>query len=236
MRPTPPPVFSRRSFLFFILLAPACLAAVGGIVGVLQYKQYRAMVSPEALVPAFAATEGDLSRVDSLTAAFAAFSRGEGPDTLRLFPRDLTLLASSGAAGSAVAAIHEQGFRFRFTPGDSLLVVESSRGVDALSGRLAWLFKRFAPVEDGWLNARMEGRPEWKSGVLSFAPERGLLNETKVPRAALTKRGGLSPKDFLDPRFEPEYAAFLAALDTVAYEDGEVLIVRKANYELRITN
>ena len=113
---------------------------------------------------------------------------------------------------------------------EPLLVVESSRPLNALNGRIARVFQRIAPVQDGWLNARMEGLPELKAGQLAFAPERGFMNEAKVPRAAMTKRGGMSPKDFLEPAALPRYAALIAVLDTVYWNGAAVVLVR-ASYD-----
>jgi hypothetical protein len=229
MRQLPPPVFSRRSFLFFILLAPACLLAVAAIVVTLQYKQFQALVSDAAVVEEFAWTEGSRQRLDALlgtltsppSSSSSSSPDSSGRDTVRLAAADLTLLA----AASPVLA--REGIRFRFTGSDSQLVAESSQRVEALSGRFAWIFKRITPVPDGWLNARMEGLPEWKTSALGFAPERSFLNGAKVPRAAMSKRGGLSPKDFIDPAHEPEYTALVATIDTVLYEGGETLLIRK---------
>lgn len=218
MSVTEPPVFSRRSFLFFVVLAPACLLAVAAIILTLQVKQYRLLVAETPLVADV--VEEDPDGVRTLLDRFAGFSAGQGPDTLRLSSADLDILVASSAARGA-------GIRFRFTATDSLLLVESSRRVEELEGRLAWLFKRIAPVSDGWLNARMEGLPELKDRQLGFDVSRGFLNGSKVPRAALTKRGGLSPKDFLDPRYEPEYTAFLSAVASVSWDGRNVVIARK---------
>jgi len=211
------PVFSKRSFLFFIILAPACLLAVASIVVTLQVKQYRLLV---AETPVVALVEGDSSAVRTLLGRFAEFSAGEGPDTLRLSTDDLTVLV----AGSPAT---DEGIRFRFSATDSHLVVESTRRVEELNGRLAWLFKRIAPIPDGWLNARMIGQPELKGRELGFAVTSGFLNDSRVPRAALTKRGGLSPKDFLHPRHEPEYTAFVSALASATWDGKHVVLVRK---------
>ena len=220
------PVFSRRSFLFFIVLAPACLAAVAGIVITLQVKQYRLLVAESPVVEEFSATDGS-ALVQRLLERFADFSAGRGSDTLRLTTADLSALV---AASSATA----EGIRFRFTATDSHLVVESTRRVEELEGRLAWLFKRIAPIPDGWLNARMVGVPELKGRELGFAVTRGFLNDSKVPRAALTKRGGLSPKDFLHPRYEPEYTAFVGALASAAWNGTEIVFVRKQEAAARM--
>lgn len=223
MREIPPPVFSRRSFLFFILLAPACILAVAAIIITLQYKQYRLLVSPASAVEALAPTPASTQRADSLlaaTRAFVAADSNTAPDTLTFTPDDLNALA----AASPVLAREE--IRVRLVGAESLLTVESSRRVNALTGRLAWIFKRIAPIPDGWLNARVEGLPELKSRQLSLAPERGFLGGSKVPKAAITKRAGLSPKDFIDPKFEAEYAAFIAAVDTVYWNGSAVVLVR----------
>lgn len=215
------PVFSRRSFLFFIVLAPACLVAVASIVLTLQVKQYRLLVAETPVVDSpVPESAGDSSVVPTLLGRFAEFASGAGPDTLRLSPGDLTALVTASSAT-------DEGIRFRFTAADSHLVVESTRRVEELDGRLAWLFKRIAPVPDGWLNARMEGVPELKGRELGFAVARGFLNGSKVPRAALTKRGGLSPKDFLHPRHEPEYTAFVSALARVSWDGTHVVLERK---------
>jgi hypothetical protein len=219
------PGFSRRSFLFFLLVAPAGLAAVFAILLALQYKQFQSMVSPSAAVEPFAWTDADRGRLDTAVQALGAFARGGGPDTLRLSPADLTLLAVSSPAAE------RQHIRFRITapvPPDSLLVVESAQPVNALSGRFAGVFRKISPVRNGWLNARMVGYPEWKTGVLSFFPQRGFLNGASVPRTAMTKRAGLSPGDFIDPSREAAYREFLGAIDTVVLDaGGSVLIVRK---------
>jgi hypothetical protein len=217
----PPPAFSRRAFVLFLLLAPACFLVVIGIVAALQYRQFRLLVSPRPAVEALAMTASDSARHDALTAALSAFAAGTGPDTVVLSPSDLTLLASASPMASL------QGIRIRILGGDSLLASESSRRVEALQGHLAGLFKRFSPVKDGWLNARIEGTPDWRDGILSLTPDRGFLNGVKVPRTALEKHGGLSPRDFLAPEQLPAYKDFLTALDTVTYEDGKILVIRK---------
>jgi hypothetical protein len=228
MRQIPPPVFSRRSFIFFILLAPACLLAVVAIVVTLQYKQFQAMVSPAPVVEESGPTTESRQRLDNLQSSLSSFSNRRGPDTLRLSAHDLTVLTA------ASPVLQRERIRFRFTVADSLLVAESSQRVEAMSGRFAWIFKRIAPAGDGWLNARMEGLPEWKAGALGFAPERSFLNGAKVPRAAMSKRGGMSPKDFLDPSAEPQYNAFITAIDTVLWDGRNVELVRKP--ELGVKN
>jgi|GEM_PF-5207327 len=220
MREIPPPVFSRRSFLFFILLAPACIVAVAAIIITLQYKQYRLLVSPASAVEALVPTPASAQRADSLLAAARAFAAASAPDTLAFTPDDLNALASV----SPVLAREE--IRVRVVGKDSLLSVESSRRVNALTGRLAWIFKRIAPIPDGWLNARVEGLPELKSRQLALAPERGYLGGTKVPKAAITKRAGLSPKDFIDPEHAAAYTTFVAAVDTVYWNGSAVVMVR----------
>jgi hypothetical protein len=225
MREIPPPVFSKRSFLFFILLAPASFAAVAAIVLTLQYKQFQAMVAPATTVAEFVPTSESRQRLDGLRASIQAFSDTlESPvDTLRLSPDDLTVLA---AASPVTAREH---IRFRFAAKKGLLVAESSQRVSALNGRFAWIFKRISKTPEGWLNARLEGLPELKRAplALDFAVENGFLNDGRVPRAALIKRGGLSPKDFLDPVFAPEYYAFLNAIDTVYFDVDAVVLVRR---------
>jgi hypothetical protein len=217
----PQPALSRRSFVLFALLAPAGLLVIAGIIALLQYRQFRSMVSPQAAVMAPAWTAADSARHESLLAVLKAFSGDAGPDTLSLSPEDLTLLAASSPAANS------KGFRIRILAKDSLLASESSRPVDSLEGGAAAVFKRLSPVENGWLNARVEGLPQWKDGALALDPARGYLNGVKVPRTALAKRGGLSPRDFLAPEQLPAYQAFLEVLDTVVYVDGRVVLIRK---------
>lgn len=230
MRELPPPVFSRRSFLFFIVLAPACLLAVAAIVLTLQYRQFQALVSPTSTVaPPRPLSEGRESAAPVL-ASIARFTEGAGPDTLALSPDDLNRLAA------ASTVLRREQIRFRFSAGltttpnldvaESLLVVESSRTVTDLNGKVAWIFKRISPIADGWLNARMEGLVELKKNDLAFAPERGFMNLTKVPKAAMTKRGGMSPRDFIEASAAPRYAAFVAVLDTAYWNGRAVVLVR----------
>ncbi len=219
--PTPhPPALSRRSLLLLSLMAPAGLLVIAGIIALLQYRQFRGMVSPEPVVSESVPTTGDSARLAALGGLLRRFPAGEGPDTLSLSLSDLTLLAA------ASPAVIRDGLRIRLVAHDSLLAMETSRPVDSLQGRAAGFFKRIAPVPDGWLNARVEGLPEWKKGALTLDPERGYLNGTKVPRTALTKRGGLTPRDFLAPEQLPAYERFLEALDTVWYDGKSVLLIR----------
>lgn len=231
MRELPPPVFSRRSFLFFIVLAPACLLAVAAIVLTLQYRQFQTLVSPDSTVEPPPPLSAGLEAAAPVLAAISRFTEGTGSDTLALSPDDLNRLAG------ASTVLRRERIRFRFSAGltttpnpeaaESLLVVESSRTVDDLKGKVAWVFKRLSPIADGWLNARMEGLVELKNNQLAFAPERGFMNQTKVPKAAMTKRGGMSPRDFIEASEAPRYAAFIAALDT-AYWNGHVVVLVRA--------
>ncbi len=237
MSEIPPSVFSKRSFIFFILLAPACVLAVVAIVLTLQYKQFQAMVAPATTVAEFAWTPESRQRLETLLASIRSFSETAtdtaskaDADTLRFTPDDLTVLVAS----SHVTASEHMRFRFGSTVTrnkDTLLTVESSQPVTALNGKFAWIFKRIAQMKDGWLNARMEGLPEVKAGpprALDFTVENGFLNNGRVPRAALMKRAGLSPKDFLDPQLAPEYAAFVNAIDTAYFHTDAVYLVRRA--------
>ncbi len=234
MREIPPPVFSRRSFLFFIVLAPACLLAVVAIVMTLQYRQFRSLVSPVSTVSPMTASPETRVAAHAMLRALDAFTAGEGSDSLALAPDDLNALV----ALSPVLEREAMRFRFSIAPASSprdetgpLLAVESSRPLNALNGRLAWIFQRITPVQEGWLNARLEGLPELKSRQIGFAPERGFMNGARVPRAAITKRGGMSPKDFLEPGAMPRYEAMLAVLDTVYWDGRAAILVRKAKAE-----
>ncbi|HEX2612530.1 MAG TPA: hypothetical protein VHO02_02935 [Fibrobacteria bacterium] len=227
-RPVPPPSdLSRRAFVLFALLAPSCLLAVVGIVVVLQYRQFQALVSPKPLVERPYQPSGDIQAAPDVKAytrellvQLMAFPKAEGSDTLALSATDLTMLSEI----SPVAARRQ--ILLEVVAEDSLLVIESSSRVDALEGRFAGLFKRLSPVKNGWLNARVEGLPDWSNHALSIAPERSFLNGIKVPRAALEKRAGLSPKDFIAPEHQADYKTLLASLDTVLYKDHAVLLVR----------
>jgi hypothetical protein len=229
-RPVPSqPELSRRAFILFALLAPSCLLAVAGIVLALQYRQFQALVSPQPLVQrpyqpsgVIQATPAVRAYTRGMLVQLMAFPKAEGSDTIALSANDLTWLSEV----SPLAARRRIFLEIR--AGDSLLVLESSQPLDALQGRFAGLFKRLSPVKDGWLNARVEGVPEWKNGTLSLAIERGFLNGVKVPRAALEKRAGFSPKDFLLPEHYPDYKHLLDALDTVLYKQDEILLVRRS--------
>lgn len=223
-QPVPPPVFSRRSFLLFIFLAPAGLLTILTIIVTLQYRQFRAMVSPESTIPPVEWTSEKLERVKRLQASLHAFGAGDGRDSVWYAAEDLTLLAAS----SRVVA--EQSLSVRLDVRDTVLVVETSQRVDALQGRFAWIFQRITPVTavegGGWLNARMEGLPEWNGGRLEFAPVRGWLNDVRVPRAALTKRAGMSLRDFVDGPAVDVHDAITAELERVVITDGGAALIR----------
>lgn len=234
MRELPPPVFSRRSFLFFLVLAPACLLVVAAIVITLQYRQFRTLVAPESAVAAAEPTPDSRLLADDVLASLAAFRQGEGPDSLAVPPEALNALVLN----SPVLKRENIRFHFAVTPANvrdstegTLLSVESARPLGALNGRLAWIFQKITPIEDGWLNARLDGLPELKSRQLSFTPERGFMNEARVPKAAITKRGGMSPKDFLEPAALPQYDSLVSVLDTVYWDGTAVILVRTTHEE-----
>ncbi len=220
-KPPPPPVFSRRAFILFIFLAPTGLLTIAAIIAALQYRQFQAMVSP---APAIAAIELDAdqhARVGSLQRSLQTFANSEGPDSLWFSDADMTLLASSSPL------LEAQRLRVRIGTRDTLMIVETSQPVSAIKGRFSGIFQRITPVEDGWLNARMEGSPAWNEGRLEFAPLRGWLNEVRIPRAALTKRRAMSPRDFVDGEAAQEYAKLTAVLDRVEITDGGAALVRR---------
>jgi|SRR5690606_9946289 len=232
MRERPPPVFSRRSFLVFLVLAPACLLAVAAIVMTLQYRQFRTLVAPESAVAAKEPPPESHHLAQDVLTGLAAFRQGAGPDTVVIPPEALNALVLN----SPVLKREKIRFHFSVTPANvkdsaegTLLSVESSRPLNALNGRLAWIFQKIAPMENGWLNARLEGLPELKNRQLSLAPERGFMNDARVPKAAITKRGGMSPKDFLEPSAVPPYDSLVSVLDTVYWDGTAVVLVRAAH-------
>ncbi len=92
-----------------------------------------------------------------------------------------------------------------------------------MQGKFAGIFKNIA--KSGYLNARLEGEPEWKDGRLEFSPDSGFLNGHKVVAVALQKRGGMSPRDFLTDT--AAYGEFTRALGEVKVADGKILLIRK---------
>jgi hypothetical protein len=213
-------VFSRRSFLLFLFLAPACLIVLATIILATQYRQLQSVVSSRPAVAPFEWDGAARARLDSVLLSLESFSAGQGSDTLGLPASDLNLLAA------ASPTLKKQKIRFRITASDSLLVTESTQSIADQNRRLSWIFKKVIPAEFQYLNARMEGLPQWKENRIEFLPERGSLNGSKVPRAALVKRSGLSPRDLVDDVHAPAYAKLVSVLDTVFFADRGVKLVR----------
>jgi hypothetical protein len=216
---TPPPQeFSRKSFFLFLVLAPACFLVIAAIVVLVQYRQFKGMVStdPEIRMPALeSALQG---RVASLRASFEAFASGNSsPDSLWLSAEDLNALLAASPVARA------QDLRFRVEVVADTVVVRSTQPVQAMQGRAAWAFRKIAP--DGYLNARIEGLPQFEKNHLALSASRGFINGQRVPRASLTRRGGMSPPDFLES--QELYAKLLGVLGEVKLEQGKILLVRK---------
>ena len=214
-------VFTRKSFLFFLFLAPAAILTLLAIVLATQYKQLQSVVSSKQVVTAFAWDEAGRARLGSVLASLNGFASGSGADTLPLPASDLNLLAA------ASPVLKRQRLYFRITAADSQLIVESTQSIEDQHRKLSWVFKKIIPVEFQYLNARLEGLPQWKDGKLEFLPERGFLNGSKVPRAALLKRSGMSPRDFVAEADQPRYRQVLNVLDTAFYAGGGVVLVRR---------
>ena len=214
-------VFTRRSFLLFLFLAPAAILTLLAIVLATQYKQLQSVVSAKAAVTAFEWNETGLARLDMVVGSLKDFSSGTGADTVVLPASDLNLLAA------ASPVLKKQRLYFRVTAEDSSLIIESTQSIEDQHRRLSWIFKKIIPVEFQYLNARLEGLPQWKEGKLEFVPEKGFLNGSKVPRSALLKRSGMSPRDFVDDAGLPVYQAVIGRLDTAYFADRGVILVRR---------
>jgi hypothetical protein len=230
------PVFTRRGFLLFVFVAPTAILVLLIILVVAQYRQLQRVVSSTEAVPAFAWDAASEARKDSLLAAFDAFAAPAGdaasrtaedslagPDSLVLSARDLTILASASPAARA------QNLHMRVTSRDSLLFIETTQSIEDQNRRFSWVFKKLIPHEYRFLNAGLEGVPEWKHGRLTFLPGRGFMNGGKVSRTAIAKRSELSPKAYLDSAHLPAYERVLARVDTVVLVPGGVALVRTKN-------
>jgi len=218
---TTPGGSSRRSFFLFLLLVPVGIFVILAALLVVEFKQFRAMVSPTtADVPEFAWSDSAHARVDSVEADLHAFvdrdtSRVKS-DSLWISGGDLTLLLGS----SNIALSH--GIRVHVTTTDSLIIVQSTQPVQALQGQLAWVFKKIAP--SGYLNARIEGYPILKDGKLTFFPVRGFLNGHKIPTTTWTKQGGFSAASFIG--HQDFYNAFLRAVGDIQVTPKGMLLLR----------
>jgi hypothetical protein len=213
-------VFTRRTFLLFLFLAPAAILTLFAIVLATQYKQLQSVVSSRQAVTPFAWSDSGKARLDTVLGSLQDLSAGRGPDTVRLSASDLTLLAAASPVSQ------KQRLHFRVSATDSQLIVESTQSIEDQQRRLSWIFQKIVPREFQYLNARLEGGPQWKEGKLEFLPERGFLNGSKVPRAALLKRTGMSPRDFVDEANQPAYEALVKTLDTAYFENRGVVLVR----------
>jgi hypothetical protein len=217
----PPGGSSRLSFFLFLMIAPAGILFLFLIMLVVQYKQFKSMVSPAPVVSEFAWSDSSRARLDSVLSNVRAFALRDTPggnsDSLWLSAGDLNLLLAFSPVNAS------RSMRFQISIDDSLVVAQSTQPVQALQGRMARLFKKAAP--SGYLNARLEGWPELSGGELELAPVKGFLNGKKIPRIALEKREGLSPSDFMVNH--EVYNALLRVLVEVKAVRGRILLVRK---------
>jgi len=214
-------VFTRRSFLLFLFVAPACVLTLLAIILATQYKQLQSVVSSRQAVAPFEWNDAGRARLGEVTASIRRFTEGSGPDTLRLPASDLNLLIV------ASPVTQKQRIHFRITANDSLLIVESTQSIEDQHRRLSWIFQKIVPLEFQYLNARLVGGTDWTQGKLAFVPDTGYLNGAKVPRAALVKRPGMSPRDFVDDAGMPMYSELLNRLDTAYFEAKGVTLVRR---------
>jgi hypothetical protein len=215
-------VFTRRSFLLFLFLAPAAVLTLVAIILATQYKQLQSVVSSLQAVTPFEWNSAGRARLDSVLVSVQNFSSGSGSDTLVLPAPDLNLLAA------ASPVLQKQRLYFRFTDTDTLLFVETTQSIEDQNRKLSWILKKIVPLEFQYLNAQLEGLPQWKEGKLEFIPERGYLNGSKVPRAALSKRSGMAVRDFIEDSGMPVYDKLRSVLDTTFYTPGGVTLVRRS--------
>ncbi len=222
--PDPPPItgaFSRLSLYLFIFLVPACFLVIVLTILLVQYRSFKAMVVDHSEIREWSMTEAQKKQLDSLSQTLQNFAKGDSlvSDSLWFGPADLELMIATSSITIA------QHLRFKIEiPSDTLFVLRSSQSVQDLNGSMAWIFKKISP--HGFLNARIDGIPQLDTNGLQILPVRGFINGQTVPRTSLSRRGGTSPGDFMEPN-NASYQRFVKALKEVKLRQGKVLLIRK---------
>jgi hypothetical protein len=207
-------------FFIFLLLMPAFLVLIFLILLAMQYKQLKALVSPQPAELAQIQTSPESqarvrAKLDSFLLA-PGNPGGGAKDTLSLDAADLNDLIHGS---EALEKLH---LDYRLSLEDTLLVARNSLPVEDMQGILAKLAKLLHV--HGYLNSVMKGYPKLEDGKLLMVPVAAMMNGVSAPPAVLSSKGRIEAREWVSDK--EAFDRSTAHLAEVRIRGGRLLLIR----------
>jgi hypothetical protein len=222
-------------FFIFLVLMPGFIFLIVLILLAMQYKQLKALVSPQPMPMAEVVSTPEsrarvASRIDSFlvrTPAPAPSSRSDSAslppasvasarDTLFLDATDLNDLIRAGEG------MRKFQVDYHLSLEDTLIVARNAMPVERLNGFLATLAKIFGV--HGFLNSEMKGYPLLESGKLFVVPVAAVMNGVAAPASVLSSKGKIEVREWASDT--DAYDRAVKNLSGVAIRGGRLLLIR----------
>jgi hypothetical protein len=218
------PVIAKGPFLLFLLMMPAFILVIAGLLVAMQYKQLHAFVSEKpmemATVPVSPEAQAQvLAKVRGFIAAAAASpaTATAGSDTLVLTALEINHLSRTSKV------LIDQHLDYKLDLSDTLLVARNSLSVSTLRGGLGTLAALLRVK--GFLNSEMKAYPEFREGKITMIPVAAVMNGMPAPASVLNQKGPIDVRDWVtDKAF---YDQALGNLAEVKVNQARLLLIRK---------
>jgi hypothetical protein len=202
-------------FMFFLLILPCFLVVILLLLAAMQYKQMRSFLSDKpfgaAVLPE--SPEAQAHVVDTLRAFFG----DTAADTLALGAPDLNYLIRSSAA------LRKTGWHYAIGLEDTVFTASNSLPVQEMRGPASWIARVMRMR--GYLNSVMKGYPELKDRQITLVPVSATMNGIKAPLTALTRKGNLSLREWVEDKAFFDQA--VAQLSEVKVAGDKLLLVKR---------
>lgn len=202
-------------FGIFILLVPCFLLFLLFLLGAMQYKQVKSLMSPAPLsLPPIADSTGSRAHaVDTLR----AFFQGNTRDTLALDAAQLDALVG------ASEALRKAGWEYRMGLEDTLFTAANSLPVGKMKGPASLVVKLMRM--HGYLNSVLKGYPIFKDGRLELTASAATMNGADAPQSALSRNGNVDVREWVEDK--SFYDDAVAKLSDVKIAGGRLLLIKR---------
>lgn len=207
--------FNKSSFVIFLFFLPAFFLMVLALLAAMQYKQFRAFVSPEPAVLSRITTSPQ--EEESVRSRVRSFFSGPGLDTLALSSEDLNHLIRTSKS------LSDLNWDYHLDLTDTLLVARNSIPVKNMKGVVSTLLKLMRVK--GYFNSVMAGRPDLKDGHLTLVPVSATMNGQSAPVSALSRNGNVDVREWVEDK--AFYDQAIGRLGAIVIRGGRLLLIKK---------
>jgi hypothetical protein len=201
-------------FMIFLFLVPGFFLVLLFLLGAMQYKQMKSLLSPNPMV---AAAEVDSGVGRGLVDTLRTFFTGNTRDTLSLSAEDVDRLVR------ASDALKKAGWEYRISLEDTLFSAANSLPVEQMKGPASYIVKLMRM--HGYLNSTMKGYPQLKDGNIELVAVSATMNGAEAPKSALSRKGNVNPREWVEDK--TFYDDAVEQLSEVKVRGGRLLLIKK---------